>query len=342
MTDVEKTFLWNAHLQECELRQHDRRHSEEARATYSDVILPLWITGEYTKIHKLIGKRIHVWGLAALPLPQKLPIWKLGDIRAIRRPWADYSTKNDELRKDSSQEYNSSAPWIKHEIISLLQKLEWYAKEKNVKVYGMYTLVQKEDEHFLYNWKCTICCDNNASEAVLINIYKEIEESEQSNSLKTWAKCKELVLSFVRNARKNFGRQSPSHHHTPVYVGRLRCKKLTKKMEKKIVRKTTFASKGPHVTLRNTWGQKKSDVFGMPRETERLLQTWNFDRIASESRNWPDEDLQFQALHAKYWRIQVWCSAEADASFHCLNVRPSKRSKRIYIYILCRFSIASK
>ena len=103
MTDVEKTFLWNAHLQECELRQHDRRHSEEARATYSDVILPLWITREYTKILKLIGKRIHVWGVAALPLPQKLPVWELGDIRAIRRPWADYSTKNDELRKDSLQ-----------------------------------------------------------------------------------------------------------------------------------------------------------------------------------------------------------------------------------------------
>ena len=29
----------------------------------------------------------------------------------------------------------------------------------------------------------------------------------------------------------------------------------------------------------------------MPRETEKILQTWNFDPIPSESRNWPDEDL---------------------------------------------------
>ena len=70
----------DSHLRVCLLRHHDRRHSEEARA-------------------KLIGKRIHVWGLVALPLPQKLQICKMGDIRAIRRPQADYSNKNDKLRK---------------------------------------------------------------------------------------------------------------------------------------------------------------------------------------------------------------------------------------------------
>ena len=59
-------FTWDTHLQECLLRHHDRRHSEEARA-------------------KSIGKRIHVWGLVASPLPQKLQICKLDDIRAIRR-----------------------------------------------------------------------------------------------------------------------------------------------------------------------------------------------------------------------------------------------------------------
>ena len=38
------------------------------------------------KIQKLTGERIPVWGLVALPLPQKLQICKLGDIRTIGRP----------------------------------------------------------------------------------------------------------------------------------------------------------------------------------------------------------------------------------------------------------------
>ena len=81
------------------------------------------VNGRVCKIPKLIGKRILVWGLGALPSPQKLQICKLAEIRSIRRPQADYSTKNDELRKDSLQEYNSSIPWVEHEIITLLLKL---------------------------------------------------------------------------------------------------------------------------------------------------------------------------------------------------------------------------
>ena len=41
--------------------------------------------GRVYKIPKLIGKRINVWGLAALPSPQKLQICNLVDIRAILR-----------------------------------------------------------------------------------------------------------------------------------------------------------------------------------------------------------------------------------------------------------------
>ena len=70
-------------------------------------------------------------------------------------------------------------------------------------------------------------------------------------------------------------------------------------MEKKIVRKTTYTSKGPDVTLRSTWGHKNFHVSRMLRETESDLQTWNFDPIPSESRNWPDEELQGQAVHEK-------------------------------------------
>ena len=61
--------------------------------------------------------------------------------------------------------------------------------------------------------------------------------------------------------------------------------------------KTTYTSKGPDVTLRNTWGHKNSDFSSMPREIERVLQTWSLDPIPSESRNWPDEELQGQTQY---------------------------------------------
>ena len=35
--------------------------------------------------------------------------------------------------EDSLQEYNSSTPWIEHEINTLLQKPDWWQKKKNMK-----------------------------------------------------------------------------------------------------------------------------------------------------------------------------------------------------------------
>ena len=49
MTDVQKTFLRDSHLQVCPIRHHDGRHSEEARATNWDVKLPVLRAGECTK-----------------------------------------------------------------------------------------------------------------------------------------------------------------------------------------------------------------------------------------------------------------------------------------------------
>ena len=74
-------------------------------------------------------------------------------------------------------------------------------------------------------------------------------------------------------------------------------------METRIVRKTTYASKGPGVTLRDMWDPKNSDVLRKPRETESKLQMWDFHPIPSESRNWPNEEVQGQAVHAKNLRI---------------------------------------
>ena len=48
---------------------------------------------------------------------------------------------------------------------------------------------------------------------------------------------------------------------TSLYAGRMRWKKLWKKTEKKNVRKTTYVSKGPEVTLRNTCGITRIPTF---------------------------------------------------------------------------------
>ena len=76
MTYVEKT-LFKRHRDE----SGKRRSGKISRYHTSSIV-----NGAVYKIPIVTGKRIHVKGLVALPLPQKLQICKLGDFRAIRRP----------------------------------------------------------------------------------------------------------------------------------------------------------------------------------------------------------------------------------------------------------------
>ena len=154
----EEYIIRDPHLQECLLPHHDRRHSEEARA-------------------KLVGKRIHVWGSVALPLHR----WSFKSVN-----WAIFVQSEDHKRiipprmmnyANSLQEYNSSFPWIEHEIITPVQKLDW-------KLYGECThSYRKEDKHFLYNGECTISFDNNASEAEVI---ADTKKSRKANHQIDW------------------------------------------------------------------------------------------------------------------------------------------------------------
>ena len=59
------------------------------------------------------------------------------------------------------------------------------------------------------------------------------KEGELSNSLKIWAKSR-ILNSFLRNAGKNFGRQSLSHHYAPVCAGRMRCKSCQRKWRREL------------------------------------------------------------------------------------------------------------
>ena len=85
-----------------------------------------------------------------------------------------------------------------------------------LKVYGMYTLEQKEDKHFLYNGRVYNLFRQQCQRSRSICRYNWIKEGESSNSLATWAKCKALHL-LVRNAESNVGRQSLSHHNVPKH-----------------------------------------------------------------------------------------------------------------------------
>ena len=52
----------------------------------------------------------------------------------------------------------------------------------------------------------------------------------------------------------------------------------------------------------------------MPRETERIFQTWNFDPLPYESRNWPDKELQGQTVHEK--KIEFKYDAQPGQKHH--------------------------
>ena len=69
----------------------------------------------------------------------------------------------------------------------------------------------------------------------------------------------------------------------------------------------------------------------MPRETESNLQTWNFDSIPVESRNWPDEDLQGQ-VHEKNSRILKY-DAQPSQTHHCIAKEVIKNINKMYLYV---------
>ena len=217
-----------------------------------------------------------------------------------------------EKRKDSLQLYSSRTPWIEHEIITLLQKLDWQQKEKNVKkVYYR----RKTNTFFTILDVFRQQCQRSRSSYR----YKEIEEGKSSNSLTTWAKCNVLIL-LVSNAETNFGRQSLSHHYVPVST-RMRCKSCQRRWKRELFAKDNLSLERTKSNTPKYMGLQNSDVSSMPRETESNLKTWNFDPIPSESRNWPDESLQGQAAHTNELKTsQAWCSAVTDASFHCWRV----------------------
>ena len=152
----------------------------------------------------------------------------------------DYSTKNDELRKRfRTRENFICTPWIEHEIITLIQKLDWklygrcthsYRRKTNI------SFTMESVQFILCHGECTICHDNNASEAVVItdtkksrNVNHQIHWRPEQNA-KDWITCPRRRNEFWQTKCK------PSLC-TSLYAQRMRCQKLSKKIEKTIVHK---------------------------------------------------------------------------------------------------------
>ena len=107
-------------------------------------------------------------------------------------------------------------------------------KKKNERSFTeMYALEKKEDKQFiLYHGVCTICLDNNASEAEVIT---DTKKSRKVNHQIHWRPEQDVKYGIQLSAtqKRILADTCPSHHYAPVYAGRMRCQWLSKKIGKK-------------------------------------------------------------------------------------------------------------
>ena len=94
-----------------------------------------------------------------------------------------------------------------------------------------------------------------------------------------------------------------------IHAERMRRKKLSIKVETRIVRKTTYASKGPKVTLRNILGHENPDIWCNPWEPEiKIADVTLWPNSIRESqigrtRNYMDEQYSKDSLTT---RTTIW------------------------------------
>ena len=101
---------------------------------------------------------------------------------------------------------------------------------------------------------------------------------------------------------------------------------------KRIVCKTTCASKGLEVTLRHKRAHKNSDVLSMPRRTQRILQNVEL---------WPNS-IRVATGQTRIYKKTSSTGKElknfsAETSFHCQRVHQKDQQKEIFTSILDRF-----
>ena len=142
-------------------------HSEEARATYWNIVLPVLRKGKCTKSTNQLEREFTCedWSHCLYRRSFKSVDWAIfvqsEDHKRIVPPRMMNYAKNP--YKSTIHQHRG----LSRRSLLLLQKLDWNLYE------WMFTLVQKEDTHFLYNGGCTKCLDNDASEAEVITDTKK-------------------------------------------------------------------------------------------------------------------------------------------------------------------------
>ena len=112
---------------------------------------------------------------------------------------------------------------------STLQNCAIFVKSEDHK---RYTLVQKEDKHFFYNGRCTICFDNSASEAKVI---RDTKKSRKANHQVHWRPeqhVKETEFTCPQRWHEFWQTKSKPSSCTSLYAWRMRCKSCQRKWKK--------------------------------------------------------------------------------------------------------------
>ena len=130
--------------------------------------------------------------------------------------------------------------WIKHEINILLQKLDWWQKNRRKR---------RKSYHLLHQWRCRRNGNSYRSQ--------EAEEVNYKNSLKIWTRCR-VLNCLASNSRLHFYWQL-LRRILSAQTGTLwRHRRYLPKFV--LASRTTriYASKRPVVTLRNMFGANKN------------------------------------------------------------------------------------
>ena len=152
-------------------------------------------------------------------------------------------------------------------------------------MYAVYTLVQKEDKHFLHNsWYVSTTMPAKQK-------YLQIQRNRGRR-----------IIKFIDDLSKMQSTEFTCPQRRNEFWQRVYAIITYQSLPEEWVVKIVNEDGNENCSQKNTprhMGSQNSNVSSMPRETESNLQTWNFDPIPSESRNWPDENLQGQAVHEK-------------------------------------------
>ena len=184
-----------------------------------------------------------MWGLVALLLPQKLLIGKLGDIRAIRRPWADYSTKRVQFiyPVDRARDHYSITE----------AGLGAERKERQEGVRSAHTRTEGR-QTFPLQWEVQKILSRQRCHQSRSNY--RYKESRKVNHQIHDDLSKMQSAEFTCPQRRNeiWQTESEPSFFVPVHEGRMLCKNCQRNGEENCSQKTTYTSKGPDVTLRKT------------------------------------------------------------------------------------------